>query len=151
MSDWIDERAASEKKKKAEELTEAEISQQKATVVKERFPTFWEALLKQVYSDCSELKMKLPDSTYDHFHVGSDHIGGFTLTCDAVPPLRQITVRPDPDSLRIHVLGTASTAIIVAAAEDGLLSFAWRGKTFAGEVDLSLALIEYCKTGQFHS
>jgi|GEM_PF-6610627 len=73
MSDWIDELAANAKKKKADELTEAEIRQQKTSIIKQRFPPFLEALLKQVDNDGSELKKKLPDSVYDHFLLGRDH------------------------------------------------------------------------------
>lgn len=151
MSDWIDDLAANAKKKKADELTEAEIRQQKTSIIKQRFPPFLEALLKQVDNDCSELKKKLPDSIYDHFLLGRDHIGGFTLTCEAAPPLRQITVRPDFDRQCIQVLGSTSTVIVVTVAGDGQLSFTWKEKTFAGVVDLSQALIEFCKFGQFRS
>ncbi len=151
MSDWIDDLAANAKKKKADELAEEETRQQKANIIKEWFPPFWKELLRQVDNDCSELKKKLPDSVYDHFLLGRDQIGGFTLTCEAAPPLRQITVRPDLDRQRIDVLGSTSTAILVTVVGDGLLSFTWKEKTFAGVVDLSQALIEFCKSGQFRS
>ena len=150
MSDWIDKLEANDKKKKAGELAEEETRQQKANIIKEQFPPFWEALLRQVDNDCSELKKKLPDSVNDRFLLGRDHIGGFTLTCEAAPPLHQITVRPDLDSQRIRVLGD-TTVVLVPIVGDGLLSFTWKDKTFAGVVDLSQALIEFCISGQFRT
>ena len=151
MSDWIDKLEANNKKKKADELAEEETRQQKANIIKEQFPPFWEALLRQVDNDCSELKKKLPDSVNDRFLLGRDHIGGFTLTCEAAPPLHQITVRPDLDRQCIQVLGSTSTVIRVTVAGGGQLSLTWKEKTFAGVVDLSQALIEFCKSGQFRS
>jgi hypothetical protein len=151
MSDWIDERAANDKKKKADEFAEEETRKQKANIIKERFPPFWKELQRQVDNDCSELKKKLPDSVNDHFLLGRDQIGGFTLTCEAAPPFHRITVRPDFDRQRIDVLGSTSQVILVTVVDDGRLSFTWKEKTFAGVVDLSQALIEFCKSGQFRS
>ena len=150
MSDWIDKLEANDKKKKAGELAEEETRQQKANIIKEQFPPFWEALLRQVDNDCSELKKKLPDDLYHHFLKQRDHNGEFTLTREAAPPLRQITVQPDFDSQRIRVLGD-TTVVLVPIVGDGLLSFTWKDKTFAGVVDLSQALIEFCKSGQFRT
>jgi len=154
MSDWIESLAENANRKKADELAEEEIRQQKANIIKGRFPTFWEALLRQVDNDCSELRKKLPDDMYYHFRKEPDHYGGFTLTCEAMPPLRQLTVRPDVDRQCIDVNacnGRPSTVIVVTVAGDDLLSLTWKEKTYAGVVDLSQALIEYCISGQFRS
>src|SRR5208282_3576237 len=85
MASWIDDLAAKAKEQNSDELTKGEIRLQNAKIIQARFPAFWDALLKQVDSDCLELKKKLPDNWDYHFRKEPAPYG-FTLTCEAAPP-----------------------------------------------------------------
>jgi len=147
MANWIDDLAAKAKEKNADELTKSEIRLQNAKIIKARLPAFWDSLLEQVDNDCLELKKKLPDNNDYHFRKESAPYG-FTLTCEAAPPIRQLSIQLNVDGQCIDIRGNTRTSICVTVVGDNLLSFTWKGNTYATERDLSKALIEYCRSGK---
>jgi hypothetical protein len=147
MGGWIDDLAVKAKEKKAQELTKGEISLHKAKIITTRFPAFWEALLKQVENDCIELRKKLPDDRTYHLRKESTPTG-FRLTGEGGPPFRELSVQPNIEGQCIYVLGHTRTVIDVVVVDNDQLSFTWQGKTYAGELDLSRALIEQYISGK---
>jgi len=152
---WIDDLANTEKDKKHSEAKRAEIRLRKHELIQERFPMFWKELTKQVDKDCSELKEKLPNCI--DYHIRKDDLpsggllpsGGFTLTCEAAPPLRRLSVQPTIEAECIDVSGGhINQRIEMSIAGDNTLVFTWEGKNYTTPEELSQALIRYCMSGK---
>ena len=148
MTDWIDDLALKAKEKNAEELAKGKIRLRNAEIIGAQFPDFWEALVKQVDNDCFELKKRLPDDRSYHLLRRESAPNGFSLTCEAAQPIRQLSVHPNIEGQRIDIFGHTTTVISVTVVGNNLLSFVWEGKTYASERDLSKALIDYCVSGK---
>ena len=69
MTHWIDKLVANDQAKTEQHRTQDELRLHRAKIIEAKTPAFWDAVLRQLGSDCAKLRDSCPDDSSRHCNL----------------------------------------------------------------------------------